>query len=267
MIDVSVLGLGAVGATVARAIGTGRIPGLRLVAASAANQSAAKEKLSAMMDAPPPVLTLQEARDIGDLVVECLPPALFRETAETVLGSGRAMVAVSVGALLEHSDLIELARTNGGTLHIPSGAIAGLDAVRAAAEGDVQSVELTTCKPPSGFQQSPYLDAKGIDLTALNGPTVIYEGTATEGVRLFPKNVNVVAALSLAGIGPERTRLRLLADPSVTRNSHSVTVHSDATHLSTTIENLPDPGNPRTSMITALSVVSLLRGIAGPLRF
>lgn len=267
MIDVTVLGLGAVGSTVARALGTGQIPGMRLCAASAANRDAAVEKLAAMTADPPPVLPLHDARMMGDLVVECLPPAMFRDTAEAILGAGRSMVAVSVGALLEHADLIELARNTGAYIHIPSGAIAGLDAVRAASESTVHSVELTTRKPPGGFEQSAYLDAKGINLATLTEPAVIYDGPAPEGVRLFPKNVNVVAALSLAGIGAERTRLCLIVDPSVTRNRHSVTLRSNSTDLTTTIENLPDPDNPRTSKITALSVIALLRGMAGPIRF
>lgn len=267
MINVTVLGFGAVGSIVTRTLGTGQVPGMRVVAVSAANRDAAVAKLAAMMTDPPPVLPLHEARSIGDLVVECLPPALFRDTAESILAAGRSMVAVSVGALLEHADLIELARSTGACIHIPSGAIAGLDAVRAAAESTVHSVELTTRKPPGGFEQSAYLDAKGINLATLTEATVIYDGPAPEGVCLFPKNVNVVAALSLAGIGAKRTRLCLIVDPSALRNSHSVTLRSDSSDLTTMIENLPDPENPRTSMITALSVIALLRGMAGPIRF
>jgi aspartate dehydrogenase len=267
MIDVAVLGLGAIGMKVAEAVGGGLIPGMRLAAVSAMNQEAARARLRSVLDTEVPVLSLVEAVRIGDLVVECLPPALFRSAAEPVLATGRSMVAVSVGALFENADLVDLARETGATIYVPSGAIAGLDAVRAAAEGAVDFVELTTRKPPGGFEQSAYLDEKGILLDALTEAAVLYEGSATEGVRLFPKNVNVVAALSLAGVGAETTRMKLVADPSVTRNRHTVNIRSEATEMTATIENLPDPNNPRTSMITALSVLATLRAMTAPIRF
>src|SRR5690606_33522839 len=112
----------------------------------------------------------------------------------------------------------------------------------------------------------PYLEQKGISLDGLAAPLRVFEGTAREGARGFPANVNVAAALSLAGIGPDRTMLEIWADPALERNTHRIEVDSDSAKFSMTIENLPSAENPRTGRITALSVVAALRGLVAELR-
>jgi aspartate dehydrogenase len=174
-------------------------------------------------------------------------------------------MVLSAGALLPRPDLIDLAKARGGQIIVPSGALLGLDAVAAAAEGEIHSVRMTTRKPPRSLVGAPYLEANGISVEGLNAPKLVFSGTARDAAAGFPANVNVAAALSLAGIGPDRTMMEIWADPSVERNCHSVEVDSDSARFTLSIENIPSE-NPRTGRITALSVLAALRKLKAPLR-
>ena len=161
-------------------------------------------------------------------------------------------------------DLVDLAREHGGRILVPTGALLGLDAVAAAAEGTIHSVRMITRKPPGGLAGAPHLLRHGIDVDGLTEPLLVFEGTAREAARGFPANVNVAAALSLAGIGADRTTIAIWADPAVTRNIHRIEVDADSARFTFQIENVPSE-NPRTGRITALSVVALLRKLRSPL--
>ena len=261
---VAVGGLGAIGMAVARAL-DGGIEGLSLTAVSARDRDAAAARMDGF-GRRVPVLPLGELAGVADVVVECAPAAAFDEVARPAIEAGRTLVTVSVGALLPRMDLVERARATGGRIVVPSGALLGLDAVRAAAEGTVHSVRLITRKPPRGLEGAPYLVERGIDLRDLKEPLRVFEGNALEGARGFPANVNVAAALGLAGIGPERTRLEIWADPTVTRNTHRIVVEADAARFEMVIENVPSEENPRTGRLTPLSVIATLRGLTAPLR-
>jgi aspartate dehydrogenase len=141
----------------------------------------------------------------------------------------------------------------------------GLDAVTAAAEGNISSVRMITRKPPNGLAGAPYLVANKISVDGLNEAKRVFSGTARAAAAGFPANVNVAAALSLAGIGPDRTTIDIWADPAVQRNCHTIEVDADSARFSLTIENIPSE-NPRTGRITALSVVAALRKMHAPLR-
>jgi aspartate dehydrogenase len=162
--------------------------------------------------------------------------------------------------------LVERARATGARIIVPTGAILGLDAVRAAAEGDVDSVTIETRKPPRGLAGAPYLEENGIDVGAIATATRVFVGTALDAARGFPANVNVAAALALAGIGPERTMVEIWADPAATRNTHTIRVASSAARLTMTIENVPSEDNPRTGKITPLSILACLRGLTSTLK-
>ena len=138
--------------------------------------------------------------------------------------------------------------------------------MRAAAEGEIRSVIMETRKPPSGLAGAPYLEERGISLDGLTEPLRVFAGSARDGARGFPANVNVAAALSLAGIGAERTRLEIWADPGVTRNTHLIRVDADSARFEMKIENVPTEENPRTGRITAPSILATLRGLVAPLR-
>lgn len=264
-IKVAIAGFGAIGFTVAQALDSDEIHGLELAAVSARDVKKAEARMAGF-EKPVPVLPFTDLAAAADVVIECLPAAHFAELAESVLGQGKTLIPLSVGALLPRSELIELAHDNGGTIIVPTGALLGLDAVRACAEGDVERVTLVTRKPPGGLAGAPHLIDNDISVENLTEPKLVFEGSARDGAKGFPANVNVAAALSLAGIGPDETSLQIWADPAVTRNTHTVEVEAEAARLTMTIENVPTEENPKTGKITALSVLATLRRMVGPLR-
>jgi len=177
-------------------------------------------------------------------VVECCPASQFAALAEATIDAGKIFMPLSVGALLDRMDLVE----------------------RAAAVGTIHSARIVTRKPPGGLKGAPYLDQHHLDMDAVTVPTCVFKGSARDGARGFPANVNVAAALSLAGIGPDRTELEIWADPTVTRNTHRIEIDSDATRLTFTIEGVPSEENPRTGKLTPLSVIACLTGLVAPLK-
>jgi aspartate dehydrogenase len=263
-LKIALAGFGAIGGALARRLDRG-IAGLRLVAISARDLEKAKLRTTGLARRVP-VLPPGALPAHADVIVECAPAAAFRAIAEPALRAGRILMPVSVGALLEHPELIELARASGARIIVPTGALLGLDAVRAAAEGTIDSVRMITRKPPKGLAGAPHLERHGIEVEGLSEPLKVFEGTAREGARGFPANVNVAAALSLAGIGPDRTRLEIWADPTVTRNTHRIVVEADSARFEMQIENVPSEENPRTGKITALSVIAALRGLVASLK-
>ena len=261
---VGIAGLGAVGFEVARRIDAGGVDGLVLSAVSARDHHRARERMAGFR-APVDVVAAGELAARADIVVECAPAAVFREIAEPVVRAGKILLAISAGALLDHADLVDTARATGARIVVPSGAVMGLDAVRGAAESGIDSVTMVTRKPPGGLVGAPYLADHGIDVEGLDAPLKVFEGSAREGARGFPANVNVAAALGLAGIGPERTRLEIWADPGVTRNTHEIRLEAETVRFRLRIENVPSPENPRTGRSVAPSVVATLRRLVAPL--
>ena len=260
---VGIAGLGAVGLEVARRLERG-IPGLALAAVSVRDAAKARRNLP-FVGGRVPLVPLAELAAQADVVLEGLPPAEFSAVAEPAIEAGRVFVPLSVGQLLEHWNLVDRAAQTGARIVVPTGALLGLDAVRAAAEGEIRSVTMRTRKPPGGLEGAPYLVEHGVSLAGLREAKCVFEGTAREGARGFPANVNVAAALSLAGIGPDRTRLEIWADPVATRNMHTIEVEADTARFTMTIENVPSE-NPKTGKITALSAVAALRGLVSTLK-
>ena len=261
---VGIGGLGAIGGTLARHLDDG-IEGLSLVAIAVRHRDRDRPGLK-RLKVQPKILGLGELAAVADVVVECAPASVFDEIAIPAVNAGRIFVPASVGALLDRPNLIEQAREVGAKIVVPTGALLGLDAVRAVAEGQVHSVQMITRKPPSGLKGAPYLEGKDIDLDKLTEPLKLYTGFVREAVKGFPANVNVAAALSLAGIGPDRTEIEIWADPGITRNTHRIVVLSDSARLEMTIENIPSKENPRTGRITAQSILATLRTLNAPLR-
>ncbi|MBV9005735.1 MAG: aspartate dehydrogenase [Solirubrobacterales bacterium] len=253
---VSVAGLGAVGRELVQRLGAG-INGMSLSAVSAADHEKAKRTLDELgVDVP--VLTLDELEPVSDIAIECLPAHLLPVLAESMLSAGKELIVLSAGALLKRPDLVSLAEQHGGRIIVPTGALLGLDAVGAAAEGEIYSVKMTTRKPPIGLAGAPHIDSQHLDVEAITEPTLVFSGSARDAAGGFPANLNVAAALALAGAGPERTQVEVWIDPSVTRNTHHIEIQAEAADFSMTIENVPSE-NPRTGRITALSVIRLLR--------
>ena len=260
---VAIAGQGAVGKVIAQEIDKG-IPGLKLAAVSAKNVGKATEFVK-QLNTEVPVVALEELADYADIVVECAPAELLPRIAEPVLKAGKKIVVLSVGALLAYPHLRELAEESGGAILVPTGALIGLDAVAAAAEGNIHSIRMTTRKPLNGLAGAPYLLENGIDVSNIQEPTKIFSGTAREAVKGFPANLNVSVALSLAGVGPDQTMLEVWADPTVTRNTHHIEVDADTASFNMTIENIPSE-NPKTGLITARSAVALLRKLSASVK-
>ena len=245
------IGAGALGASIARGLSTMPDVKLAIFDVDLRRSRALAQEVGA---AAPDVLdhALQEAQ----LVIEAASQEALRQIAPRVVGAGLPIVALSVGALVDDAFLAEvtrLAKGRGGRLHVPSGAIGALDALRGAMEAGLDEVTLVTAKPPAGF-----------GLTDVREPRVLFEGSAREAVQRYPKNVNVAAALSLAGIGFERTRVRIVADPSLTANTHTIVAKGTFGELTCRVENKPSPDNPASSHLAALAVLALVRRMVSP---
>ncbi len=261
---VGIAGIGTIGGVVARRLDEG-IEGLELVAVAAGDHDRARDKMAAL-GTPVPVVSAAELAGMCDIVVECVPKAAFLEIAEPALKAGRLLVTVSGAGILANPGIVDLAKRHGAQIVLATGALLGLDAVRAAAEGDISEVRMVTRKPPKSLRGAPYLVDNDISIDNLIEPKQVFSGTAREGARGFPANVNVAAALGLAGIGPDETSLEIWADPDIERNTHTIKVEADSARFEMTIENVPSNENPGTGRITALSVIATLRGLVTPLR-
>jgi aspartate dehydrogenase len=260
---VAIAGLGTIGRALARRLAAG-VPGLVLACAAARDTAKAQAWLDESAIACP-LVGLDEFPRYADLAVECAPAAVLEEICTPMLKAGKRVMVLSAGALLPRPHLIALARDRGGQIIVPTGALLGLDAVTAAAEGTINSVRMVTRKPPRGLAGAPYLVKNAISVEGLNTAKCVFSGTAREAAMGFPENVNVAAALSLAGIGPDRTTIEIWADPAVTRNCHAIEVDADSAKFSLAIENVPSE-NPKTGRITALSALAALRKLGAPLR-
>jgi aspartate dehydrogenase len=260
---VGVAGLGAIGRRVCEALADG-IPGVTLAGATARDRERAERFLKSL-PAPAPFLTLGALVDASDLVIEASTQAHLEEIAPRALGAGRDLVVLSCGALLGRDDWVALAAEKRCRIHVPSAAIAGLDGVKGARVGAITSITMETRKPPAGLAGAPWIVERKIDLDALTEETLVFEGPAREACRAFPANVNVLAALSLAGIGPDRTRTKIFAVPGQRLNKHRIVVTGEFGRLAIEIENVPTE-NPRTGKLSAFSTIAFLRDLGASLR-
>lgn len=260
---VAIAGFGAIGMRIARALDAG-IPGYELAAVSANDRGKAQQRLS-VLSRTVPVVAIEALEPLADLVIECAPAALLTAIAAPFLRNGKTVIVLSAGALLSNDELIALAKRNGGQIVVPTGALIGLDAVTAAAEGEIKHVTMISKKPIAGLLGAPHLVSNAIKIDDITEPMRVFRGNAREAAVGFPANLNVAVALSLAGIGPDRTIVEMWADPSLTRNIHTIEVEADSARFSMSIENVPSE-NPKTGKITALSVIAYLRKGRAPLR-
>jgi aspartate dehydrogenase len=260
---VAIAGLGSIGSRIARELDRG-VDGMVLSAVAVRDPEKHRGFLAGLRAAPA-LLPIDRLWEAADVVVECTPSQYLRSIVEPVVSRGKTAIVLGAGALLDNEDLVLLAKENGGQIMVPTGALIGLDAVTAAAVGIIHSVRMVSRKPIDGLRGAPFIVQNGIDIDELRSPLKLFEGSARQAAKGFPANLNVAVALSLAGIGPDRTMVEIWADPAVTRNIHRVEVEADSARFSMSIENVPSE-NPRTGLITALSVIALLRKQRAPLR-
>ena len=199
-----------------------------------------------------------------DLVVEAASQSAAAEILPKVVGRGVDIMVMSVGALVDdafRSSVFEKAKNSGAKIMVPSGAVSGTDGLRAASMDKLSTVELITIKGPSSIRDVPYFKEKGIDIKKIKEPTVIYTGTAREAVKLFPKNINVAATVSLLGVGFDRTTVKIVVDPKSISNSHELIIKGKFGETTCHTINVPSPDNLSTSYLAALSAISVLHRV------
>jgi len=267
MLKIGVIGCGAIGAQICRAIDSGSINAkLEAIYDRSAQHC---ERLLESLNNKPAISSPAELIKKADIVVECASQAAVREHGLLVLEGGKDLMVMSVGALMDQKlleDLVRAARKNDCKIYVPSGAIAGIDGLKSAKIASINRVGISTTKNPKGLEGAPFIIENNIDLYSFHERTLIFEGNAKEAVRAFPANVNVAASLSLAGIGKEDTRVKVFVDPEASRNIHEITVEGDFGNFTCRIENVPSPDNPRTSLLAALSAIATLKKITEPLQ-
>lgn len=263
---VGIAGLGTIGTRVAESLVSG-VDGYRLTAVSVRTIGSGRDRLAAIgAPADVAVVDLAELAEYADIIIECLPADKYESLMRPALDAGGTVITLTCSALLQHWDLVDRARRSGGSIMVPTGALLALDAVQAAANSHIDSVSMVTTKPVAALQDDAHLHAaEDIPIESLTEPVQIFVGSARDASARYPANLNVAAALALAGIGPDRTMVELWADPHATRNRHEVTIEADVAHMHFTIEGTPS-ANPRTGQLAALSVIALLRKNTATLR-
>jgi aspartate dehydrogenase len=261
--SIGIVGCGTIGRALVSAVHNGKLS-VQIVGVSSRTESSAREFLSSFKN-PPSYLPLEKLIAASDLIIEAAGGAVVPGLAREVFAAGKDLMVISAGALLDHPEIIEQSRQTGCRLYAPSGAIAGLDGIKSACVGQITHVTMTTRKPPDGLEGAPYLVQNGISLAGLNQEKEIFSGSAREACKGFPANVNVSAAVSLAGIGPDRTRIRILAVPGLKRNCHDIEVEGEFGRLHVHIENIPSE-NPKTGKLTALSIIRSVQDVVDPVR-
>ena len=262
-LTVGVVGLGAIGRRVCQALDAG-LPGVTLAAATARDRGRGETFLKSL-GTPVPFVALDELIAASEVVVEASTQAHLQEIAPRALAAGRDLVVLSCGALLGRADWVALADAHHCRIHVPSGAIAGLDGVKGGAVGPITSITMESRKAPAGWAGAPWVVEQKIDLDAIREETLIFQGPATQACRAFPANVNVLAALSLAGVGPDRTTTKIYAVPGLARNTHRISVEGEFGSLTIEVRNVPTE-NPRTGRLSYLSTIALLRDLGATLR-
>ena len=279
-IRVGVVGCGAIGSEICRAIDTdevgGQVLGLEMELKFLIDFHPEKiEQLRKSLRKKPAITKtdsteLDEILDEVDLVIECASQAAVREYLIPALTKGKDVMILSVGALFTDPGLFEeierISKERGGRVYIPSGAIGGLDGLKSGIVGGIHAVELTTRKPPRGFEGNEYVRERGIDLASIREEKLLFTGSAKEAVKHFPANINVAASLSLAGIGPEATKVKIVVDPAVKDNIHEIAVKGEFGNLFVCVRNVPSITNPKTSYLAALSAIATLKRISNPIQ-
>jgi len=259
--SIGIVGCGAIAQALLREADNGNLP-VEVAGVTSRTESSARAFLVTLTK-PPPYLEREELIARSDLIVETagghVVPGLARETFQ----AGKDLMVISIGALLEHPEIIEQSRKTGCRLLAPSGAIAGLDGIKSACSGIVDRVTMVSRKPPRAIEGAPYLVEHGISLEGLETEREVFSGSAREACLGFPANLNVSAAVSLAGVGPDKTQVRIIAVPGLERNCHDIEVEGEFGFLSVHIENIPSE-NPKTGRLTALSIIRSVRDAADP---
>lgn len=255
MKEVGIVGCGTIGSFFAKRIDKDFTNLAKIRGLSDIDKNKARE-LSSKLSVAADILELEKLINVSDIIIEASSKTACANICEKVLIKGKDIIVMSIGGILGNEYLFDLAKENNAHMILPSGAICGLDGLKSASSGVIDSVTITTCKHPKGLAGAPYIEKMGIDLQSIKDKQVIFEGNAAQAIEGFPKNVNVSAILSLAGLGPEKTKVKIIASPEFTSNIHEIEVIGEFGKLLTRTENLPFPENPKTSCLAAYAAIA-----------
>lgn len=257
---IGIIGCGAIGTGIAEFIQNHLKKRARIVALCDIDLEKAIF-LSKKIKPHPAVIDIDSLIKKSDLIIEASSVNISGEIARRAVLNKKDVLIMSTGGLLRKSPLLRKAKSKGCSIYIPSGAICGLDGLNSAKIGKIKKVILTTRKPPRGLKGAPYLKNKNIEIDGIKKETLIYSGNAIDAIKYFPQNVNVAATLSLLGIGPKRTKVRIITSPRYTKNIHEVEVEGEFGRLFTRTENVPSKKNPKTSQLAIFSALSKLKEV------
>ncbi len=258
-VRVGIVGCGTIGTAVAQACATRLCTQLQLIGICDTQPHRA-QVLRRTLRGAIPVLGLDRLAMQADIIVEAAHVNAVTSVLAAAIRRKKDLLVMSVGGLIAHPALVKKIERSTIRVYVPSGALCGIDGLKAAGMGKIRSVVLTTRKPPAGLAGAPYIIAHKIDLAAIRRETVVFDGTAKAAVRGFPQNVNVAAVVALAGIGAARTRVRIVTSPVYTKNTHELEITSDSGMITTKTQNVPDPDNPKTSRLAIRAALATLVG-------
>jgi len=258
---IGLLGCGAIGTQIAMAIDSGKI-NATLTHVYDKSPETSKLLVEKLQNKPEIVENphLLSSNNV-DLIVEAASQDAVKDVALSVLQNRKNLMIMSVGALLDEAIfdvLTDACKEFKKTIYLPSGAIAGLDGLKSVRD-ELESVTLTTTKHPRSLKDAKFFETSDIKLDSISKSTIVFEGTAKEAVYLFPANINVAALLSLVGLGSQSTKVKIVADPNTDKNTHQINAKGKFGEMSFSIQNLPDPNNPKTSRLAILSAIEKLR--------
>ena len=269
---VCLIGCGAIGSELAVAIDSGKVGSATLVALFDTIEDAAQRLRMRLQNDNVAIfsnfseLTSSPEFKVADIVIEAASQTAAKNFSRSVVEFNKDLLLMSVGALADElflSQLLSVISMNGKHIYIPSGAIAGIDAIKSV-KGMLDSVTLTTTKNPSALAGAPFFTSDPARLKSMKKKTLVYQGTAADAVNKFPANINVAAVLSLAGLGIQETKVKIIADPHITVNQHQIEAAGAFGRMAITVRNIPSPNNPKTSFLAVLSAIECLRSICSP---
>ncbi len=266
---VGLIGCGTIGSELALAIDNGTVQKAELVLLYDKVENMATELQSKLRNTATRTfsnfskLISSTAFTDADIIVEAASQDAVRKFAKTILQLGKDLIIMSVGALVERdvlNELLDLASQKQVHIYVPTGAIAGIDAIRSVRHL-LHSVTITTTKSPKSLAGAPFFETAQFKVESISRKRLIYEGSAGDAVKKFPANVNVAAALSLAGLGIDATKVKIIADPSISINQHEITAKGKFGEINIVVRNMPSPNNPKTSYLAILSAIECIRSI------
>jgi len=258
------------GGTIARLVLERCPPGIRIVALAGRGAQSRGASLAREFSIPYVIGREGLIAARPETVVEAASHEAVREHLVPLLEAGISVVVLSAGALADdalRAAAERAAAASGALFYVPSGGIGGLDALKTACLAGVDEVSIQVAKPPQAWKGIAYVEKLGVDLDALKGPATLFEGPARQGVPHFPQNVNIAAVLSLAGIGMDRTRLKVVADPALKLNTHTIRVSGASGRMTLVLENVPAPENPKTSWLACYSTLAALGSLGSRVRY